>query len=50
MAENEIGSAVPQTAVTVHRELGPGVVDTVYTLIFGEPAMRTGITRCVNGL
>jgi hypothetical protein len=50
MAENEIGSVVLETAVTVHRELGPGVVQAVYALIVREAVMKTGITRCVNGL
>ena len=50
MAENEIGSAVLKTAVTVRHELGPGLVQTVYTLNFGEAVVKTGITRCVNGL
>jgi len=34
----------------VHRELGPGVVETVDKLNFGEAVMQAGIARCVHGL
>ena len=44
MTENEIGTRVLEAAIAVHRELGPGLLETVYEVV------RTGITRCVNGL
>lgn len=52
MTENEIGTRVIEAAIAVHRELGPGLLETVYEvgLNFGKEVMRTGITRCVNGL
>ncbi len=84
MTENRIGTLVIEAAIAVHRELGPGLLETVYEVIlarelsdrglsvahkkqvqtylrltgcrlgyllnFGEEVMRTGITRCVNGL
>ena len=60
MTENEIGTRVIEAAIAVHRELGPGLLETVYEVVlarelgyllnFGEEVMRTGITRCVNGL
>ena len=80
MTENEIGTQVIEAAIAVHRELGPGLLESVilelksvervapahkkqvqtylkltgcklgYRLNFGEEVMRTGITRCVNGL
>jgi vacuolar-type H+-ATPase catalytic subunit A/Vma1 len=40
MTENEIGTIVIEAAIAVHRELGPGLLGTVYEVI----------TRCVNGL
>ena len=60
MTENEIGTQVIEAAIAVHRELGPGLLETGYEVVlarklgyplnFGEEVMRTGITRCVNGL
>ena len=60
MTENEIGTRVIEAAIAVHRELGPGLLETVYEVVlarelgylldFGKEVMRTGITRCVNGL
>ena len=88
MTENEIGTVVLEAAITVHQELGPGLLETVYEAVadkvilelksvekvtsahkkqvqtylrltgcklgyllnFGEALMKSGITRCVNGL
>ncbi len=53
MAENEIGTIVIDTAIAVHRQLGPGLLETVCEVVllsFGEAVMKAGITRCVNGL
>jgi len=49
MTENAIGTLVVSAAIAVHRELGPGLLETVY-LNFGEAVMKTGISRGVNGL
>lgn len=51
MTENEIGTIIVDTAIAVHRELGPGLLETVYEVVlFGEAIMKAGITRCVNHL
>jgi len=54
MTENELGTIIVDAAIAVHRELGPGLLETVYELgyllNFGEALMKDGITRAVNGL
>lgn len=50
MTANEIRTRVIEAAIAVHRELGPGLLETVCEQNFGEEVMRTGITRCMNGL
>jgi len=82
MKENDIGTQVLEAAINIHRELGPGLLETVYEVIlarelpapglkverqvqtylrltglkpgyllnFGEAVLKSGITRCVNGL
>jgi len=58
-----IGKAIVDAAIAVHRELGPGLLETVcevvlldaiwklgYLLNFGEDMLKRGITRTVNGL
>ena len=36
MTENEIGKVVVDAAVQVHRELGPGLLETVYEAILAR--------------
>jgi GxxExxY protein len=36
MSENEIGTLVIETAINVHRELGPGLLETVYEVILAR--------------
>lgn len=43
MAENEIGSVVVETAVTVHRELGPGLLETVYEVALADELAERGL-------
>jgi hypothetical protein len=31
MTENEIGTVVIESAIAIHRELGPGLLETVYS-------------------
>jgi len=33
MNENEIGKIIVDTAVLVHKEIGPGLLETVYEVI-----------------
>ncbi|HEX2953077.1 MAG TPA: GxxExxY protein, partial [Bacillota bacterium] len=33
MTENEIGTIVVDSAITVHRELGPGLLESVYRVV-----------------
>ena len=36
MKENEIGTLVIEVAITVHRELGPGLLETVYEIVLAR--------------
>lgn len=43
MTENEIGNVVVDSAVTVHRELGPGLLETVYEVILAHELRQRGL-------
>jgi GxxExxY protein len=43
MNENEIGRIVVDTAVAIHRELGPGLLETVYEVIMARELSRKGL-------
>ena len=43
MTENEIGTAVIAAAVTVHRELGPGLLETVYEVVLTRELADRGL-------
>ena len=36
MTENEIGKLVVDSAIAVHRELGPGLLESVYEVILAH--------------
>ena len=42
VTENEIGKAVVDSAIGVHRELGPGLLETVYEVILANELRQRG--------
>ena len=43
MTENEIGKIVVDTALAVHRELGPGLLESVYEVILARELQLRGL-------
>jgi GxxExxY protein len=43
MTENEIGTRVIEAAIAVHRELGPGLLETVYEVILARELNDRGL-------
>jgi GxxExxY protein len=43
MTENEIGTMVVQSAIAVHREMGPGLLETVYEAILARELLDRGL-------
>lgn len=43
MKENEIGTKVIESAIGVHRELGPGLLETVYEVILARELLNLGL-------
>jgi GxxExxY protein len=43
MRENEIGTVVIETAIAVHRELGPGLFETVYEVVLAHELAQRGL-------
>jgi len=43
MTENEIGKVVVDAAITVHRALGPGLLETVYEIVLAHELSRRGL-------
>ena len=44
MTENEIGSIVIEAAIAVHRELGPGLLETGYEVVLVRELHDRGLT------
>jgi GxxExxY protein len=44
MNENEIGKIIVDAAVAVHKELGPGLLETVYEVILAYEIERHGLS------
>jgi len=43
MTENEIGTRVIEAAIAVHRELGPGLLETVYEVVLARGLSERGL-------
>jgi GxxExxY protein len=43
MDENEIGREVVDAAIAVHRELGPGLLETVYEVVLFDELCKRGL-------
>jgi GxxExxY protein len=43
MTENEIGTIIVDTAIAVHRELGPGLLESVYEIVFAYELQQRGL-------
>jgi GxxExxY protein len=43
MNENEIGTRVIEAAITVHRELGPGLLESVYEVVLARELKDLGL-------
>ena len=44
MNENQIGKIIIDAAVKVHKELGPGLLEAVYELIFAHELEKRGLS------
>ena len=44
MTENEIGRSIVDTAIQVHRELGPGLLESVYEIAMAHQLQHQGYT------
>lgn len=44
MDENEIGKIIVDAAVALHKELGPGLLETVYEVILAHELRREGLS------
>ena len=43
MTENEIGTIVVDSAIAAHRELGPGLLETVYEVVLAQELEGRGL-------
>jgi GxxExxY protein len=43
MTENEIGTIVVETATEIHRELGPGLLESVYEIVLAHELRDRGL-------
>jgi len=45
--EERIGKAVVNAAYTIHKELGPGLLEKVYEVCFSHELIKNGIKRMI---
>ena len=50
MKENEIGTKLLEAAIHIHRELGPGLLETVYEVILARELSDRGLGGAAAGL
>ena len=43
MNENEIGSIIVDTAINLHKKLGPGLLESVYEIVFMKLLVEKGL-------
>ena len=43
MTENEISKIIVDSALTVHRELGPGLLESVYEIVLAHELRQRGL-------
>ena len=43
MHENEIGKIIIDAAVDIHKELGPGLLESVYEIVLADELVRRGL-------
>ncbi len=43
MHENEIGTIIVSTAIAIHRELGPGLLESVYETVLSHELKSSGL-------
>ena len=44
MTENEIGTCIVQTAIKIHQDLGPGLLETVYEIVLAHELKEKGLS------
>jgi GxxExxY protein len=43
MTENEIGTVIVEACIAIHRELGPGLLETVYEIVLNHELTQRGL-------
>jgi GxxExxY protein len=43
MRENDIGTKIIETSIIVHRELGPGLLESVYEVVLARELINLGL-------
>jgi len=44
MTENQIGTLIVESAIQIHQELGPGLLESVYETVLGYDLEKKGLT------